>query len=330
MSVSINGNGTVTGLTDLDTTDLTVDTNTLHVDSTNNRVGVGTTTPTTALDVSGTVNATAFTGDGSALTGLTTDPTMGGDLSGTASNASIVSNAVDADALNVTGNGTSGQALLSDGDGSFTWTTLASSQWTTTGSDIYYTTGKVGIGTSSPTGNFDIASSSNVNMYLRQTTGGCNTRIKSDSTNSAIGTSTNHQFSLLQNNTEGLSIDTSKNLKFNSGYGSVATAYGCRKWVVFQGTGTVTVIASGGVSSVTDNFQGVYTINFNGALPNTSYAVTGTAVGNFQSTTGTNGRCGTVAPNLNGTYSTTAVQVLTKDSADQNFDSSKIGVAIFR
>jgi len=37
--------------------DLTVDTNTLHVDSTNNRVGVGTTSPAVELDVSGAINA---------------------------------------------------------------------------------------------------------------------------------------------------------------------------------------------------------------------------------------------------------------------------------
>ena len=35
--------------------------------------------------------------------------------------AKIAADAVDATALNVSGNGTSGQALLSDGDGSFSW-----------------------------------------------------------------------------------------------------------------------------------------------------------------------------------------------------------------
>src|SRR6056300_537043 len=46
---------------------LTVDTNTLHVDSVAGRVGIGKTDPAFALDVSGTINATSFYLGGSEL-----------------------------------------------------------------------------------------------------------------------------------------------------------------------------------------------------------------------------------------------------------------------
>lgn len=64
-------------------------------------------------------------------------------------------------------------------------------------------------------------------------------------------------------------------LLFNSGYGSAATAYGCRAWVNFNGTGTVAIRASGNVSSITDNGVGDYTVNFTTAMPDANYAVCG-------------------------------------------------------
>jgi hypothetical protein len=72
-------------------------------------------------------------------------------------------------------------------------------------------------------------------------------------------------------------FDSSANFKFNSGYGSVATAYGCRAWVNFNGTGTPAIIASGNVSSITDNGTGQFTPNFSTAMPDTNYAICGTA-----------------------------------------------------
>jgi hypothetical protein len=67
-------------------------------------------------------------------------------------------------------------------------------------------------------------------------------------------------------------IDSSGNLSFNSGYGSVATAYGCRAWVDFNGTGAVAIRGSGNVSSITDNGTGNYTVNFTTAMPDANYS----------------------------------------------------------
>ena len=68
-----------------------------------------------------------------------------------------------------------------------------------------------------------------------------------------------------------LTIDSSSNLQFNSGYGSVTTVYGVRAWVNFNGTGTVAIQNSGNVSSVTDNGTGEYTINFASNFPDVNY-----------------------------------------------------------
>ena len=73
------------------------------------------------------------------------------------------------------------------------------------------------------------------------------------------------------------SMSSSGNFSFNSGYGSVATAYACRAWVNFNGTGTVAIRASGNVSSITDNGTGDYTVNFTTAMPDANYAANITA-----------------------------------------------------
>ena len=67
-------------------------------------------------------------------------------------------------------------------------------------------------------------------------------------------------------------VDVTGNLRFNSGYGSAALAYGVRAWVNFNGTGTVAIRASGNVSSITDNGTGDYTVNFTTPMPDANYS----------------------------------------------------------
>jgi len=76
------------------------------------------------------------------------------------------------------------------------------------------------------------------------------------------------------NNTNAVTIDNSQNLQFNSGYGSVATAYGVRVWLRYDQVNNV-IEASGGVSSVADGGTGVYTINFTNTMPDADYALGG-------------------------------------------------------
>jgi len=51
-----------------------------------------------------------------------------------------------------------------------------------------------------------------------------------------------------------------------------APIYACRAWVNFNGTGTVAIRASGNVSSITDNGDGLYVVNFTTAMPDSNYA----------------------------------------------------------
>jgi hypothetical protein len=129
-------------------------------------------------------------------------------------------------------------------------------------------------------------------------------------------------------------IDSSGNLLFNSGYGSVATAYGCRAWVNFNGTGTVAIRASGNVSSITDNNTGDYTVNFTTAMPDVNYATIQGLTPAIGSSLSTGAWFGGVATASNApiTYTTSAVRIKTATQSGPGgaYDSANIFVAIFR
>jgi len=87
---------------------------------------------------------------------------------------------------------------------------------------------------------------------------------------------------------EGARITSAGLLYFNSGYGSSAPAYGCRAWVNFNGTGTVAIRASGGISSITDYGTGDYLVGLSPAMPDENYCTIVTASNDTSSFTYSN------------------------------------------
>jgi hypothetical protein len=142
--------------------------------------------------------------------------------------------------------------------------------------------GDVGIGTASPSGLggkvLQIDSASNYPELIFNRTGS-----GARKWGALIGNDGDYLIRDYTSSVNQFFIDTSGNLRFNSGYGSAATAYGCRAWIVFNGTGTVAIRASGNVSSITDNGTGDYTVNFTTAMPDINYSVGGNGAGTINS-----------------------------------------------
>jgi phage-related tail fiber protein len=97
-----------------------------------------------------------------------------------------------------------------------------------------------------------------------------------------------------------------------------------KAWVTFNGTGTVAIIASQNVTSITDNGAGNYGVNFTTAMPDADYAVSGS--GRAASTSGTTAFAAiNIASDVAPT--TSAVRIR---HVDQNtlVDGSRISVVI--
>lgn len=141
--------------------------------------------------------------------------------------------------------------------------------------------GNVGIGTSSPGAKLTIKQAANGTLnglqLIRSDTSAYGVMYMGGDDALYIQNQANGATKFYTNAAERMRIDSSGNLLFNSGYGSVATAYGCRAWVNFNGTGTVAIRASGNVSSITDNGTGDYTVNFSTAMPDANYSICGMA-----------------------------------------------------
>lgn len=119
---------------------------------------------------------------------------------------------------------------------------------------------------------------------------------------------------------------TGTDFEFNSGYGSNATAYGCRAWVNFNGQGTVAIRADGNVSSITDSNVGRYIVNFTANMPDANYAYT------FGARDDNNGMgVPTLQADPTATPSTSSLSLIYNYPPNQGYyDAQDVCVAIFR
>lgn len=108
-----------------------------------------------------------------------------------------------------------------------------------------------------------------------------------------------------------------------------APMYACRAWVNFNGTGTVSIRASGNVSSITDNGSGDYTVNFATAMPDNDYSISGYA-GYNASFSGDIGMVGYRGTDTDQGFTASSVRVLTAGNFGSKFDMPTVSVAIFR
>jgi hypothetical protein len=101
-----------------------------------------------------------------------------------------------------------------------------------------------------------------------------------------------------------------------------------RAFVNFNGTGTVAILAAYNVSSITDNGNGDYTVNFTNAMPDANYASPGSA-----NLTGASGVGSVPFPRVQTAASLRVLTGTTSSNAlntGAGVDCALVSVAIFR
>jgi len=192
---------------------------------------------------------------------------------------------------------------------------------------------KVHIGSSTTAPGFGTASEMVYNIganqpefLVRQTGSSVVCSIAADSTGGYVRTATNHDLRFITNNTNQMNLTAGGLLQFNSGYGSVATAYGCRAWVKFSGISN-SIVASGNFSSITDQGTGLYRANFTNNLVDANYAVVTAAQPNGYA----GAALGAGGPNGAGDSNTnTYVALECRNYTNNNNEPNELFVAVFR
>jgi len=247
------------------TTATAAGTTTLTVASNYRQFFTGSTTQTIVLPVTSTlVTGMAYEIENNS-TGLLTVNSSGGNLVGTIP-AGVCAHAVCI-----------GTTLTTAAD--WDWDYISTSAITGTGANVLGTSPTITtpvISSIVNTGTLTLPTSTDT-LVGRATTDTLTNKTLTTPVISSLSSASATALTLQSAGTTGLTIDTSQNLAFNSGYGSVATAYGCRAWVNFNGTGTVAIRASGNVSSITDRGTGNYTVNLSTAMPDANYSAVTTS-----------------------------------------------------
>lgn len=245
--------------------------------------------------------------------------------------------------------------LIKPAQGTVSNTEISSafSLWNLSNSNINYTAGNVGIGTINPSTilNVQQSSAADATVRLNNTNAGAyaaalnidalnltgsryNTLYSSNNGTyqwsiSGGGADSTMAFGTGSSNTERMRLDASGNLKFDSGYGSVATAYGCRLWVNFNGTGTVAIRGSGNITSISDNGTGDYSIFFTNNMPDNNYSVCLSGMRD----TDNNGSLNTTllrSSVYGNTVSTGNIRILAENDSGTRVDPLMYSVAVFR
>jgi uncharacterized protein YaiE (UPF0345 family) len=153
-------------------------------------------------------------------------------------------------------------------------------------------------------------------------TNGSGTTLNKISSICTSGSTVDLGFSVFNSSlTEAMRVTAAGNFQMNSGYGSVATAYGCRAWINFNGQGTPSIRASGNVSSITDNAEADYTVNFTTAMPDANYAVVYGGATDWR----------TIGADGQSNITTSGVRLLTRLPSNANLSEvDSVALAIFR
>jgi len=170
-----------------------------------------------------------------------------------------------------------------------------------------------------PSAKGDLYAGSAANTYTKLSVGANNTVLTADST-----TATGLKWAAASS---GLSAATQAEMEAASST-SVATTPGRQQyhpsaakfWVYYTGTGTPTIQVSYGVSSITDNGTGVYTVNLTTAFSTAAYALMGGA----DKLSGASGPTTLVGTCFSGAYNTNSFLQQVYDLQGTLVDSARV------